>query len=125
MNGKDVNGWFVGYVETRGQVYCFAANIQGKRRRGRQQGRGNHRRHFIPAGDFIPVGFHIFRRIDDAVGNILKTAVSKGLITTSEDIALPKWRCGYTALTVSVIVIPSAFSFRKSHLRPGVLGELP
>lgn len=29
VNGKDVNGWFVGYVETRGQVYCFAANIQG------------------------------------------------------------------------------------------------
>ena len=29
MDGKDVNGWFVGYVETRGQVYCFAANIQG------------------------------------------------------------------------------------------------
>lgn len=29
VDGKDVNGWFVGYVETRGQVYCFAANIQG------------------------------------------------------------------------------------------------
>ena len=29
VDGKDVNGWFIGYVETRGQVYCFAANIQG------------------------------------------------------------------------------------------------
>ncbi|WP_455617547.1 BlaR1 family beta-lactam sensor/signal transducer [Eisenbergiella sp.] len=29
VDGKDVNGWFVGYTETEGRVYCFAANIQG------------------------------------------------------------------------------------------------
>ena len=27
IDGKDVNGWFVGYVETAGNTYFFAANI--------------------------------------------------------------------------------------------------
>jgi len=30
VNGNSINGWFVGYVESNGHVYIFAANIQGK-----------------------------------------------------------------------------------------------
>lgn len=30
VNGKNVNGWFVGYVEDAGNVYFFAANIQNE-----------------------------------------------------------------------------------------------
>lgn len=30
VNGKNVNGWFVGYVEDAGNVYFFAVNIQNK-----------------------------------------------------------------------------------------------
>ena len=29
VDGRDINGWFVGYAKRQGQVYCFAANIQG------------------------------------------------------------------------------------------------
>lgn len=27
-NGRDVNGWFIGFLETGGNIYCFALNIQ-------------------------------------------------------------------------------------------------
>ena len=30
IDGKDVNGWFIGYVEMSGTVYYFATNIQDK-----------------------------------------------------------------------------------------------
>lgn len=30
INGKDVNGWFIGYVEKDGNTYLFATNIQSK-----------------------------------------------------------------------------------------------
>lgn len=30
VNGQNVNGWFVGYVEDAGDVYFFAANIQNE-----------------------------------------------------------------------------------------------
>ena len=30
VNGKTVNGWFIGYVENRGHTYIFATNIQGE-----------------------------------------------------------------------------------------------
>ncbi|WP_278287048.1 penicillin-binding transpeptidase domain-containing protein [Clostridium sp. AM58-1XD] len=30
INGKNVNGWFVGYVEKPDRVYYFAANIHGR-----------------------------------------------------------------------------------------------
>ena len=30
VNGKGVNGWFVGYVETNGQTFLFAANVAGE-----------------------------------------------------------------------------------------------
>ena len=30
VNGKNINGWFVGFVESEGKVYIFATNIQGK-----------------------------------------------------------------------------------------------
>lgn len=30
VNGQDVNGWFIGYVEKSDRVYYFAANIQGE-----------------------------------------------------------------------------------------------
>lgn len=30
VNGQDVNGWFIGYVEKTGTVYYFATNIQGE-----------------------------------------------------------------------------------------------
>lgn len=29
VNGQDINGWFVGFVENAGQTYFFAVNIQG------------------------------------------------------------------------------------------------
>lgn len=29
VNGKSTNGWFVGYVETAGNTYFFAANVRG------------------------------------------------------------------------------------------------
>ena len=29
VDGKDVNGWFIGYIEKSGHVYYFATNIQG------------------------------------------------------------------------------------------------
>lgn len=32
VNGNSINGWFVGYVESEGEVYIFATNIQGKER---------------------------------------------------------------------------------------------
>jgi bla regulator protein BlaR1 len=32
VNGNNINGWFVGYVESKGKVYIFATNIQGKER---------------------------------------------------------------------------------------------
>ena len=32
VNGNSINGWFVGYVESKGKVYLFATNIQGKER---------------------------------------------------------------------------------------------
>ena len=28
VNGKEVNGWFVGFLETDENVYCFALNMQ-------------------------------------------------------------------------------------------------
>ena len=28
VDGRDVNGWFVGYIETAGNTYFFATNIQ-------------------------------------------------------------------------------------------------
>lgn len=28
VNGKDVNGWFVGYIESDNNTYYFATNIQ-------------------------------------------------------------------------------------------------
>ncbi|MCI9272282.1 MAG: hypothetical protein HFH11_14365, partial [Dorea sp.] len=28
VDGQDVNGWFVGYIETTGNTYFFATNIQ-------------------------------------------------------------------------------------------------
>ena len=28
VDGKDINGWFVGYIETDHNTYYFAANIQ-------------------------------------------------------------------------------------------------
>ena len=28
VNGKDVNGWFIGYIETSNNTYYFATNIQ-------------------------------------------------------------------------------------------------
>lgn len=31
IDGKDVNGWFVGFVETTDNTYFFATNIQGNR----------------------------------------------------------------------------------------------
>ena len=30
VNGKNVNGWFVGFVEKEDNVFIFAVNIQGK-----------------------------------------------------------------------------------------------
>ncbi len=30
VNGKGVNGWFIGYVEKNGHTFIFATNIQGK-----------------------------------------------------------------------------------------------
>lgn len=30
IDGQDVNGWFIGYIEKPGNVYYFATNIQGK-----------------------------------------------------------------------------------------------
>ncbi|MDX8291279.1 BlaR1 family beta-lactam sensor/signal transducer [Metabacillus indicus] len=30
VNGKNINGWFIGYVETNDNTYFFAANIQNK-----------------------------------------------------------------------------------------------
>ncbi len=30
VNGDEINGWFVGYVENEGRTYIFAANISGK-----------------------------------------------------------------------------------------------
>lgn len=30
INGKDVNGWFIGYVEKNENTYFFATNIQSK-----------------------------------------------------------------------------------------------
>jgi bla regulator protein BlaR1 len=30
VNGKNVNGWFIGYVETNGNTYFFATNIQSR-----------------------------------------------------------------------------------------------
>lgn len=30
VDGHDINGWFIGYVERMGHIYYFAANIQGK-----------------------------------------------------------------------------------------------
>jgi bla regulator protein BlaR1 len=30
VNGKDINGWFVGYVETKKNTYFFATNIQSE-----------------------------------------------------------------------------------------------
>ncbi|MGL6200542.1 MAG: BlaR1 family beta-lactam sensor/signal transducer [Lachnospiraceae bacterium] len=30
VNGKTINGWFIGYVENKGHVYIFATNIQGE-----------------------------------------------------------------------------------------------
>lgn len=30
VNGRGINGWFVGYVENRGKVTIFSANIRGK-----------------------------------------------------------------------------------------------
>lgn len=30
VNGEDVNGWFIGFIETDDNVYYFATNIQGK-----------------------------------------------------------------------------------------------
>ena len=32
VNGNSINGWFVGSVESKGKVYIFATNIQGKER---------------------------------------------------------------------------------------------
>lgn len=29
VNGQDVNGWFVGFIENGENVYCFAANLHG------------------------------------------------------------------------------------------------
>ncbi|MDD3414918.1 MAG: BlaR1 family beta-lactam sensor/signal transducer [Lachnospiraceae bacterium] len=29
INGQDINGWFIGYIEKSGQTYYFATNIQG------------------------------------------------------------------------------------------------
>jgi bla regulator protein BlaR1 len=28
VDGQDVNGWFIGYIETAGNTYFFATNIQ-------------------------------------------------------------------------------------------------
>lgn len=30
VNGQDVNGWFIGYIEISNETYFFAANIQGR-----------------------------------------------------------------------------------------------
>ena len=30
MDGKNVNGWFIGFVEKDGNPYFFATNIQGE-----------------------------------------------------------------------------------------------
>ncbi len=30
VNGQDINGWFIGYIEKQGQVYYFATNIQSE-----------------------------------------------------------------------------------------------
>ena len=30
INGRDINGWFIGYLEQSGNVYYFATNIQGQ-----------------------------------------------------------------------------------------------
>lgn len=30
VNGKNINGWFIGYVETKGNTYFFATNIQNE-----------------------------------------------------------------------------------------------
>jgi bla regulator protein BlaR1 len=30
VNHKETNGWFIGYVEAKGNMYFFATNIQGK-----------------------------------------------------------------------------------------------
>ncbi len=30
MNGNQLNGWFVGFAESKGKVFAFATNIQGK-----------------------------------------------------------------------------------------------
>lgn len=30
VNGKNINGWFIGYVETKNNTYFFATNIQNK-----------------------------------------------------------------------------------------------
>ncbi|MEK3889405.1 BlaR1 family beta-lactam sensor/signal transducer [Bacillus sp. FSL K6-3431] len=30
VNGKNINGWFIGYVETKGNTYFFATNLQNE-----------------------------------------------------------------------------------------------
>lgn len=30
VDGQDVNGWFIGFLEKSGNVYYFATNIQGE-----------------------------------------------------------------------------------------------
>ena len=30
VNGKNINGWFIGYVEKDGKTFIFAANIQNE-----------------------------------------------------------------------------------------------
>ena len=30
INEKDINGWFIGFLETESDVYFFAANLQGE-----------------------------------------------------------------------------------------------
>lgn len=31
VDGQDVNGWFIGYIETADNTYCFAANIRSEK----------------------------------------------------------------------------------------------
>ena len=38
VNGKDVNGWFVGYIESDNNTYYFATNIQAPSKRNRKSG---------------------------------------------------------------------------------------
>lgn len=32
MNGQDINGWFIGFIESQNNTYFFSTNIQSEQR---------------------------------------------------------------------------------------------